>query len=289
LSVTDVRDLYGLPRELFVPERGALAKSLRAEGDREQAASVAGRRKPSVAAWAVNQLIRTQDRAVASLFQAGDALLHTQAELLAGRGDARALREAAERERVAVDELVNVSRGLLSTKGYELTQTTLDRVTATLHAAALSEDAREKVRDGCLERELRYVGFGTSEAPAAPGTSEAPAARAQRTPAKPRSAKTGSGAEREVKGSGQAERAQQRRAERERAEKLKRARKAEVDARQIAERADAELEAAHERRDQVATELGTAEDVLDKARERAKEAAWAHRLARHALDEAGDR
>ncbi|MGB9182915.1 MAG: hypothetical protein WCB67_02535 [Solirubrobacteraceae bacterium] len=278
--MTDARDLYGLPRELFVPERGALAKSLRAEGDREQAASVAGLRKPSVAAWAVNQLIRTQDRAVASLFQAGDALLHTQAELLAGRGDARALREAAERERVAVDELVNVSRGLLSTNGYELTQTTLDNVTATLHAAALSEEAREKVRQGCLERELRYVGFGTSEAPAAPALG---------TPAKPRSAKTGSGEKREVKGPGQAQRAQARRAKRERAEKLKQARKAEVDARQFAERADAELEAAHERRDQVATELGTAEDVLDKARERAKEAARAHRLARQALAEADDR
>ena len=277
--MTEARDLYGLPLERFVAERGTLAKSLRAEGDREQAASVAGRRKPSVAAWAVNQLVRTQDGAVASLFQAGDALLHTQAELLAGRGDARALREAAERERAAVDELVNVSRGLLSTEGYELTQATLDRVSATLHAAALSEDARETVRDGCLERELRYVGFGTTEATDAP---------AQRTPAKPRTAKTRSGTKREAKGPGQAERAEQRRAERERAEKLNRARKADADTRPIAERADAELQAAHERRDHVATELRAAEDALDKARQRAEEAGQAHRLARQALDAADE-
>ena len=205
--MTDANDLYGLPLERFVPERGAQAKSLRAEGDREQAASVAGRRKPSVAAWAVNQLVRTQDRAIASLFQAGDVLLHTQAELLAGRGDARALREAAERERAAVDELVKTSRGLLSTKGYELTQATLDRVIATLHAAALSEDAREKVRAGCLERELRYVGFGTTEATGLGtsgatglGTSGATGAPAQPTPATARAAKTRSGAKRAAKG-----------------------------------------------------------------------------------------
>jgi hypothetical protein len=294
--VTDANDLYGLPLERFVPERGALAKSLRAEGDREQAASVAGRRKPSVAAWAVNQLVRTQDRAIASLFQAGDVLLHTQAELLAGRGDARALREAAERERAAVDELVKTSRGLLSTKGYELTQATLDRVTATLHAAALSEDAREKVRAGCLERELRYVGFGTTEATGLGtsgatglGTSGATGAPAQPTPATARAAKTRSVAKRAAKGPRQAERAQERRAERERAEKLDRARKAEADARQVAERADAEHQAAQERRDDVATELRAAEDALDKARQRSEEAARAHRLTRQAPDVADER
>ena len=285
--MTAANDLYGLPLERFVPERGALAKSLRAEGHREQAASVAGRRKPSVAAWAVNQLVRTQDRAVASLFQAGDVLLHTQAELLAGRGDARALREAAERERAVVDELVKTSRGLLSTKGYELTQMTLDRVTATLHAAALSEDAREQVRHGCLERELRYVGFGTTEATGL-GTSGATGAQAQPPPAKARTANTRRGAKREAEGPRQAERAEERRAERERAEKLDRARKAEADGRQVAERADAERQAAQARRDDVATELRAAQDALDKARQRSEEAARAHRLARQALDVADE-
>ncbi len=282
--MADACDLYGLPREQFVTERGALAKSLRAEGDREEAASVARRRKPSVAAWAVNQLVRTQDRAVAALFQAGDALLHAQAELLAGRADAGALREAVERERAAVDELVNVSRGLLSTNGYELSQAMLERVSATLHAAALSEDARETVRHGCLDRELRYAGFGTTEALDAP----AQGTPAKRTRAKPRTAQARSGAKREAKGPDRAERTEGRRAERRRAEKLSRAREAEADARLVARRADAELEAAQERRDEVASELRGAEEALDKARERAEAAARSHRLRRQALDAAGD-
>jgi hypothetical protein len=156
----DASELYGLPLDRFVPERDALARALRADGRREQAAEVARLRKPSLAAWAVNQLMRTQARAVRDLLEAGDALQRAQAELLAGSGDAQALREAGERERAAVDELTSVARGLLTSEGHELTQTTLDRVAATLHAAAFDEQARAQVQDGCLERELRHVGLG---------------------------------------------------------------------------------------------------------------------------------
>ncbi|MEA2210497.1 MAG: hypothetical protein QOF83_445 [Solirubrobacteraceae bacterium] len=40
-------DLYGLPLERFIPERAALAKTLRGQKRREEATSVAGMRKPS--------------------------------------------------------------------------------------------------------------------------------------------------------------------------------------------------------------------------------------------------
>lgn len=87
----DTHELYGLPLDRFVPERGGLAKALRGDGRREEAAEVAevaGLRTPSVAAWAVK------------------------------------------------------------------------RVVETLHAAALGEGAREQVRAGRVERELRHVGIG---------------------------------------------------------------------------------------------------------------------------------
>ena len=184
------RDLYGLPLERFVPERAALAKSLRAAGERDEAAEVAKLRKASVAAWAVNQLVRTQSREVKALFKAGDQLQRAQADLLAGKGDAGKLRAAAEREREAVDELTDAARGLLSTEGHELTQTTLDRVSDTLHAAALYEDARGQVRDGCLERELRHVGLGAlgelAAAPPAPKQDEAKRKAAEKAEAERR-------------------------------------------------------------------------------------------------------
>ncbi len=292
--LTGVDDLYGLPLDRFVAERRALAKALRAGGQREQAASVAGRRKPSVAAWAVNQLVRTQGPMISSLFDAGDALQRTQSELLAGRGDARGLREAAERERAAVEELAEAARGLLSSRGYELTQATLDRVSATLHTAALDEEAREQVRDGCLERELRRVGFGTAGSVTTTGAgsgrarARTPPKSGERARAKPRTASDKAAATGEPEDRARAQQADRDRvdreqAERARAEKLKAARQAEAGALRSAERAARELEAAQERRDRAATSLRAAEDALVPARERAEEAAREHRRARRSL------
>ncbi|HJS93873.1 MAG TPA: hypothetical protein VJ741_06390, partial [Solirubrobacteraceae bacterium] len=156
----DAGELYGLPLDRFVPERTALARELRSAGRREEAGEVAALRKPSVAAWAVNQLVRTQRKGIDELFEAGDALRSAHDQVLAGRGDAGSLRTAVARQRAAVDGLTKAARGLLTTEGHELSPTIIERVSDTLHAAALDDDAREQVREGRLERELRHVGLG---------------------------------------------------------------------------------------------------------------------------------
>src|SRR4051812_6203371 len=177
----DVDELFGLPLEGFIPEPTALARSLRGEGRRDEAAEVAATRKPSVAAWAVNQLVRTQGRAVKELFAAGDALRAAQEQVVRGEGDGGGLRSAAERERAVVDELVAAARGLLSSEGHGLSEAVLTRVSDTLNAAALDEAAREQVREGRLERELRYVGFGGGLG--AGGAPVGPTAKPRRQPA----------------------------------------------------------------------------------------------------------
>ncbi len=121
---------------------------------------VAALRKPSVAAWAVNQLVRTQRSSVQELFDAGDALRDAQSDLLAGQGDGRTLRAAGERERAAVEDLVERARGLLSSAGDELSPAVIERVADTLHAAALDEDgsrsgARRPVRARAAPRRTR--------------------------------------------------------------------------------------------------------------------------------------
>lgn len=286
-GVTDEHDLYGLPLEGFISARTELAKALRKDGHRERAGEVSALRKPSVAAWAVNQLVRTRGRDVTALFQAGDALQDAQSRLLAGRGDGHALREAVTSERQAVSRLVEQARGLLSSDGHELTQTTLDRVSDTLHAAAFDGDARAQFEDGCLVRELRHVGLGQGDAlsPAAssPSTSPRPAsgssgaarrADAKRTEREPAEAKRT-----------KRERAEAKRIERERAERLKLARKAETDARRAAERAERELHTAQARRDKAAESLQGAEDALAEAREHADRATLERDRARHELDQ----
>src|SRR4029077_7327830 len=127
---------------------------------REEADRISKLRKPSVSAWAVNQLVRTQKRDVTALFKEGDALKRAQADLLEGRGDAAGLRESTTRQRGAVSDLVDKARGLLSAGGQELSRATIDRDSATHAAAALDEEARAQVQPGCLERELQHVGLG---------------------------------------------------------------------------------------------------------------------------------
>jgi hypothetical protein len=264
----DAHDLYGLPLDRFVPERAALAKALRKEGRRREADEVAALRKPSVAAWAVNQLVRTQRRGVLDLYEAGDAARQAQSQLLVGRADGKAMRDSIARERAAVGELVEKARGLLSSEGHELTPVMLERVSDTLHAAALDEDARAQVKDGCLHRELRHVGLGADgdvavahKARRRSGSTAAPSKAAPSTPA--RAAK---------------------RDHAEHAQRLRTARKNEADARRVAERAARELASAKERRDKLAASLQEAHAALAEAKKHAEKAQREHKRAQEALE-----
>jgi hypothetical protein len=230
----DSDDLYGLPLEEFVPARNALARGLRSAGRREEAGQVAALRKPSVAAWAVNQLVRTQRQGVDELFGAGDALRGAHDQVLAGRGDAGSLRGAVAHERAAVDALTDTARGLLTSQGHELSPTIIERVSDTLHAAALDDHARAQVRDGRLERELKHVGLGM-----APGAMPARAARKKAAAAKA---------------------------------EPKKDRAAEREARRRVERATRAVSAARERRDKAAQALEEAEQALTNAEAELSEA-----------------
>ena len=238
----DVDELYGLPLDRFTPERNALARELRNLGERERGAEVAALRKPSVAAWAVNQLARTQKRAIGELFEAGDGLRAAQDAVLAGRGDASSLRAAVERERQAVESLIGSAGGLLSWDGQELSPTIIDRVADTLHAAALEDDARALLRDGRLERELRHVGLGMAAGGVTPATESA------------------------------ADRKTAERAVRERAQARAEERVLEREARRRLDRAERGAELALERRDRAAQALEAAEAELTEAEDELREA-----------------
>jgi hypothetical protein len=146
--------LYGLPLEEFVPARDALAKELRAGGDRERAAEVKGLVKPSRAAWAVNQLARTHPDEVQALVDAGTALAGAQEELLGG-ADAAVLRQAAEAARALVDALAAQAPADGATR---------DKVRATLHAATVDAEVRAEVASGRVLKERAASGFGGLDA-----------------------------------------------------------------------------------------------------------------------------
>ncbi len=163
-------------------ERDALAKARRRAGDRAGAAEVAALRRPTVAAWAVNQLVRTQRADARRLAEAAGRLRGAQEAVLQGRGSAAELREAAEEERAAVGALTATARGLLSEGGRGLTEAALEKVAATLHAVALDPEVAEAVLSGRLDREREAAGFGGLDVAVA-GSPARPRPRPRRAPA----------------------------------------------------------------------------------------------------------
>jgi hypothetical protein len=156
---SEVDDLYGLALDEFVPARDALAKRLKAEGRREEAEEVAALRKPSVAAWAANQAVRTQPKAARELWDAGDALRRAHAAIVSGKGDGAKLRDATARQRAALRPLVEAASCLLDHRGHSLSRQTVERVGDTLHAAALDPSLRDDAAAGRLTADHRYAGL----------------------------------------------------------------------------------------------------------------------------------
>lgn len=118
-----VAALYQSPHDKFVGERKRLSTELKAGGDKAGAARLAKLPRPSISAWAVNQLWWHERGSF-------DQLL-TAAELLR-RGE----RTAASRHREALGRLRARAATLLGAAGHAATEGTLRRVATTLSALA---------------------------------------------------------------------------------------------------------------------------------------------------------
>jgi hypothetical protein len=145
--------LYGLPLDEFTGARDRLAAQLRDEGHREDAARVKRLRRPGVAAWAINQLVRNHRSEVQELLSVGEEVRQAQGAALAG-GGAEAIRVISDRRRRIVDRLRDRANAVLGGAGHAAGRSTLDKVESTLMAATVDENAAEAVRVGRLEREL---------------------------------------------------------------------------------------------------------------------------------------
>jgi hypothetical protein len=148
--------LYGLEPEAFIGERDRLVRELRAAGERETAEQVKQLRKPTVAAWTINQLTRQDRRDVDLLLDAGHRLREAHERVLAGEDPGR-LTEAQRAQRDALAALHKAARGILARTGRG--EAALTQITATLQAAAVSAEGRELLARGRLTGELEATGF----------------------------------------------------------------------------------------------------------------------------------
>ena len=150
--------LYALPLDEFTRERDALAKRLRNDRD-APAGAVKALKKPSIAAWAVNQVQRDRPDEVRELIDVTEEL-HRVYERLSSAGARERLEEAAEMQRKLIRSLVRCAAQLLEAGGYAPSDATLGKVADTLRAAGLDPDVREQVAQGRVVKEQRAAGLG---------------------------------------------------------------------------------------------------------------------------------
>jgi hypothetical protein len=164
-----VDELYSLPLDEFTGARNELAKRL---ADPE----IRKLKKPSVSAWAANQLARRREVDVRRLLRAGERLERAQRGLVGG-GDQNEFAEAQREEREAVRRLRSEAADILRDEGHPASDATLERLAATLRAAAGTEEGRNMLREGRLTEDLEPLGFAAVEGlvPRARGRKRAPA------------------------------------------------------------------------------------------------------------------
>lgn len=138
-------------------------------------------RKPTVSAWAINQLARRERRDVDLLLDAGHRLREAQQGVLAGK-DRTTLDEARETEREALSSLRDTAGSILAEAGSG-GDPALNRVMQTLQASAVSAEGRELLARGRFTGDLEATGFELL-APLTEGTRKR-AAAPKKTPARP--------------------------------------------------------------------------------------------------------
>ena len=153
----DVDRLFELGLDEFTAARNELAKRLKQEGEADAAEHVRGLAKPSVAAWAVNQLARRETELMRSLLNVGARLRSAQERSLKGERAADELRAAQAEEREVIRKLTRAAEGLLREAGRPASGTTLERVSSILRAAAVSDP--DTLRAGRLSGDVAVTGF----------------------------------------------------------------------------------------------------------------------------------
>jgi len=152
-----VAELLAGPLNEFTNARNAKVKELKASGQRELAAEVAGLKKPPVAVWAVNQLARGNKPILERLRRAGEGVVQAQSGAVSGRKNAapelRSASEALQRElEAAMREAGDVLRG----GEHAADEATLRRVQEMLRLAAVSGgETWDRIQRGALISEPR--------------------------------------------------------------------------------------------------------------------------------------
>jgi ribosomal protein L32 len=161
------QELYSLTPDKFTANRNERAKSARADGESQMAASILSLPKPSAAAWAVNLLVRERGEDIDQLVALGNLLREAQSDL-----DSDALKDLSRQRRKLVAALGQQAAALAAALEHGISAATLEDVEQTLQAAMADPRAAVAVRSGRLTRALGSVGLEPVELAGAVGAPE---------------------------------------------------------------------------------------------------------------------
>lgn len=150
----DVDALFRLPLAEFTGARNALAAQLKKSGRGDEAARVKALVKPSVSAWAVNQLYWNHRDEFDQLIASGERFHKAQTS-----GKVPNMREAIDARREVLTLLSGLATTVLRDAGHSPSPDTIHRVTTTLEGISAYAQSADAPHPGRLSHDIDPPGF----------------------------------------------------------------------------------------------------------------------------------
>ncbi|MER6676744.1 hypothetical protein [Streptomyces sp. NPDC000983] len=156
-------ELYALRPEEFTAARAARVAAARTAGDRALAERIGRLRRPSLAAWVSNLLVRARPDEVAALLRLGEGLRQAHHDL-----DGARLRELSGRQRTLVRAVSREAGALAARAGHPVGAGVGREVETILHAVLADPEAAREWAEGRLVRPFEAVVGFPEAGPAVP-------------------------------------------------------------------------------------------------------------------------
>ena len=153
-SDQDVDALFKLPLAEFTGARNELAARLKKSGRSDNAAAVKALGKPSVSAWAVNQLYWNHREAFDKLLVSGERFHKAQKS-----GKIADMRDALGTRREALQRLSDLASKVLKDGGHNPSPDTIHRITTTLEGISAYASRDDGPQLGRLTHDVDPPGF----------------------------------------------------------------------------------------------------------------------------------
>ena len=155
----DVDALFKLPLAEFTGARNDLAARLKREGRADDSSFVKALAKPSISAWAVNQLHWMDREAFDRLLATSQRFRQSQTSQPAAR--MADLRESLDARREALSHLSDLATVLLREAGHNPTPDTIHRITTTLEALSAHATLSDGPTPGRLSEDVDPPSFAS--------------------------------------------------------------------------------------------------------------------------------